>query len=195
MKKIFVLLLIMFSPIDLFAQSLGTNNCFNADRYKFREDILYPEIEIKIRGQWETFRLLDEIADLFQYKCEEIELNGYGSKELVIRWSNSLYGSGGGTTTKGVQIWDLDSGIRLLNEIVSCSEESFPRDGASYYFMECKKQIEFINQTIKIYKKVCEIEGAHSKDIQKPTSNCKLTIYDEGEYVFVNEKLEKNKKK
>lgn len=191
MKKIFVLLLILFSPIDLLAQSLGTNNCFNADRYKFREDILYPEIEIKVRGKWETFRLLDEIADLFQYECEEIELNGYGSKELVIRWSNALYGSGGGTTTKGVQIWDLDSGIRLLNEIVSCSEEIFPRDGASYYFVECKKQIELINQTIKIYKKVCETQGEHNNDIPEPTSNCKLTIYDEGEYVFVNEKLEK----
>ena len=192
MKEILVSIIILLSQISSFAQSTEKDNCFDTTRYEVKANISYfPELRIKINGEWKTFELIDERAQRFDYKCEVVQLNGKGSKELVIRWCNAIYGTGGGLTTKGIQIWDLDSGTRLLNEIISCSDENFGRHGNPSYFVECQKQIEFINQTVKIYKRTCSTEWSDIKDVPDPTLNCTLTTYDEGEYVFVNGELKK----
>lgn len=151
----------------------------------------FPELKIKIDEEWKTFELIDEIAERFDYECEQVQLNGKDSKELVIRWSNAIYGSGGGSTIKGIQIWDLDNGTRLLNEITSCSDESFGRHGAPSYLVECQKQIQIEGQTLIVHEKKCDTEWSNTDYVSDPTENYELTTLEEGEYVFEGDVLRK----
>ncbi len=191
MEKIIAIIIILISQIDSYAQSTEQDNCCDTTRYEVKSNILYfPELKIKIDEEWKTFDLLDERAMRFDYKCEEIELNGKGSKELVIRWSNAIYGTGGGLTTKGIQIWDLDNGTRLLNEIISCSDENFGRHENPSYFIECQKQIHIKDRTIIVYDKNCKTEWSNTEEVPDPTLNCELTKL-KGEYTFVDDKLKR----
>ena len=192
MKEIFIIIIFLFSQIEFYAQSKEKDNCFDIARYEIKSNISYfPELKIKMNGEWKTFELIDERAERFVYEYEEIQLNGKGSKELVIRWSNAVYGSGGGSTTKGIQIWDLDSGTRLLNEIVSCADQNFGRHGASSYIVECQKQIQIEGRTIIVYEKNCKTEWSNTEEVSDPTLNCELTKLEEGEYTIVNDKLKR----
>ncbi|MCH8534495.1 MAG: hypothetical protein LAT51_05440 [Flavobacteriaceae bacterium] len=192
MKEIFVIIIFLFSHIEFYAQSKEKDNCFDYTRYEVKSNISYfPELKIKIKGEWKTFELIDERAERFDFECEEIQLNGKGSKELVIRWSNAVYGSGGGYTAKGIQIWDLDSGTRLLNEIVSCSDESFGKQLSSSYFVECQKQIQIEGRTIIVFEKNCKTEWSNTEEVSDPTLNCELTRLEEGEYTIVNDNLKR----
>ena len=190
MKEIFIIIFTLFSLIEFYAQSKKNDNCFDINRYEIKSNISYfPELKIKINGEWKTFELIDERAEQFDYECKEIELNKKGSKELVIRWSNGVYGTGGGTTTKGIQIWNLDSGTRILNEIISCSDEKFGRNESSSYYTECQKRIQIDNQIIKVFVKECKSEWSNTDEIPDPNSICRLTELKNGEYFFVNDKL------
>ena len=192
MEKIIVVIIILISQIRSYGQSTEQDNCFDTTRYEVKSNISYfPELRIKIDEEWKTFDLIDERAMRFDYKCEEIELNEKGSKELVIRWSNAIYGTGGGLTTKGIQIWDLDSATRLLNKIISCSDENFGRHGNPSYFVECQKQIQIRGRTIIVYEKNCTTEWSDTEEVPDPTLNCELTKLEEGEYTFVDDKLKK----
>lgn len=192
MKGVFVFIIILFSEIGIYAQSTEKIICFNTNTYEINSNISnFPELRIKIDGKWKTFELIDEKAERFDFECEEIELEKNSSKMLVIRWSNTIYGTGGGSMTKGLQIWNLDSGKRLFNEIVSCSDESFGRHGASSYFVECQKQIQIEDGTIVIYPKDCKTEWSSSEENSDPTLNCELTTFEQGKYVFVGDELKK----
>lgn len=192
MKEIFAFIIILISQIGIYAQSTEKVICLDTTKYEVNSTISnFPELRIKIDGKWKTFDLIDEIAERFDFECEEVELNGNNSKMLVIRWSNAIYGTGGGSTTKGLQIWNLESGTRLFNEIVSCSDESFGRHGATSYFVECQKQIQIENGTIIIYPKDCKNEWSSNDEVSDPTLNCKLTTLEQGKYVLVDDELKK----
>jgi len=190
MKEILIIIFSLFSLIEFYAQSEENENCSDIDRYEIKSNISYfPELNIKMNGEWKTFELIDERAELFDYESEELELNGKGSKELIIRWSNSVYGTGGGRTTKGIQIWNLDSGTRILNEITSCSDENFGRNEVSSYYIECQKRIQIDNQIIKVFVKECKSERSNTDNIPDLNSICRLTELKNGEYFFINDKL------
>lgn len=150
---------------------------------------LFPQLEIKVDGVWKFFPLTDEHPENFHFECREAELSGSGSAELVIIWSNAVYGSGGGTIVEGIQIWDLDAGKRLFNEITSCSDENFGRGGSEGYFSICKKQIVVSQSEIKINEKICHTEWSENEIAPDPIINCPLTALNEGVYFFRNGEL------
>jgi len=191
MKEFLIVTISLLTQLGSYGQSVDTVVCSDTTQYEvFTNDADFPALRVYIEHEWKTFILIEELADQFSYDDEQIQLNGTGSCELVIRWRNSMYGSGGGSVIEGVQIWDLDNGINIFNEIVSCSDESFGRHESPSYLIECQKKIEITNNTLIISEKSCDIEWSETEDIPDPTENCELTAYDAGTYVFRNGKLE-----
>lgn len=190
MKNLFLLILLS-STIASFAQATEKSTCVDTARYHINMVAsAYPELEIKINGDWKIFPLIDERLERFDYECAEINFNGTGSMELLIRWSNAVYGSGGGSTIKRIQIWNLDNGTRILQEITSCSIENFGRGQDNpYYNVECRKDIEIQENTIIVHKKKCDSGGSATEDLPDPTLNCPLTTLEAETYLFENGQL------
>ena len=185
-------MIILLLQIYCYAQLPDTDNCSLNSRYKIEyNNGNYPEIKIEMKGEWKNFEILDERALDFNYICLEVELDGEDSKELVIEWSNAIYGSGGGSTIKGIQIWDLNNGIKLLNEVVSCSIESFGRFDNKPYLIECEKVIEILDHKIIVNQKHCKISRTDVDNVPDPALNCQLTALEEGRYFFANGELKK----
>ena len=152
---------------------------------KFRIDTKgaeFAEIEIRINQNWQIFSIIEEPLGSFEFECQEVEMNGIGSKELILKWSNSVYGSGGGTVTKGLQIWNLDNATKLLNEITYCSEESFGRDGNPYININ-EKKFEIKKSNIKVYKEKLVIENYNVMNL---SDYCKLSNIKSGTYKLKN---------
>lgn len=173
-----------------FAQVTNQPSCVDTTKYRLapKESDTYGEIQIKVDGKWASFSIMDETPDMFEYRCEEVELNGSGSKELVLFWKNATYGSGGGFAFKGIKIWNLDNGIVLFNEIYSCSEESFGRHGSERFLIEYRKNIEVSELSITVNEEEFLSEGSES-DLSSLGENCVLTDLKAGVYTLQNGKL------
>ncbi len=144
-------------------------------------------IEIKMNGEWKSFSVFDDNdIDHFGLDCERIELNHSGQQELVLHWERRYYGSGGGTVVRNIQIWDLDNGQRLLDEITYCSDESFGRHGDSY-FVYCQTPISPEEGGIRVNEKSCKTERSENGAGSDPTENCKLSGLSAGLYHYENE--------
>ncbi len=164
------------------------NSCVDSSSFRIYAENGHAWIEIQINDKWETYALLDDVSR-FSYECQRLEIDGTDSKELIIKWSNSSYGTGGGIAQKGIQIWDLDSAIKLFDEVYYCSDEQFGRHGAKAYLINCHKHIEVHNQKIIVAEKTCETEWNETD--HEPDPNCPLTTLDKGVYIFSNGELKR----
>ena len=180
--------LLLFLGLQIHSYAQQTGDC-DTTRYRIMLYDAMVEIEIKTAGEWRAFSLLDSTGGQFTWSCEEAELNQTGSKELVIRWSHAVYGTGGGTTTGGIQIWDLDKGVRILDEVVACSEENFGRGQGKSYFVHCQKEVIIQNGVIAIAPKACGVERSEMENPPDPTLNNPITSLRPGNYVFEHGRL------
>jgi hypothetical protein len=143
-------------------------------------------IDININGQWKSYDIISEPLGTFEFSVQEKELNNIGSKELILRWVNSEYGSGGGTVKKGLQLWDLDSATLLFDEIIFCSMESFGRGNGNAFINVCEKKIEIINKTIMIEDQICELDVQNDINL-----DCELSKINTGQYTLMDSLLKK----
>ncbi len=173
--------------------STAVKECTEISKFRIIDDkgLAFPYIEIKVNGDWKTFNITKSAVGIFKFDYQEMEINGLNSKALILKWSNSVYGSGGGTNTEGFQIWDLENATKLFDEITYCSEESFGRNG-NRYLLSCQKKIKIKNKNIKVYKSTCSIEGNSQNDeIKTLMENCNLSELEPDIYIFRNKQLTK----
>ena len=136
------------------------------------------ELEINVEGTWKRFGIIDGRINSFKFEYLERELNGAGSKELVLKWKHSNYGSGGGNDTWGIQVWDIDTATRLLNEITYCAEQSFGRGGATAYIKSVKKEITIRGGHIL----VAEYEYPDQSNVSSPPLPYEVSRLKAGKY-------------
>jgi hypothetical protein len=190
-KNQLLLIFLLFSTSILFAQE-HINQCIDSSKFVLTGDGYdYPELSIKIDDEWRSFPLFEEITDQFGCNCQLVQLNQIGSKELIIRYINSSYGSGGGSSSEGIQIWNLDSGIILLDELTACSEESFGKHGGASYHITSQKRIEIQNETIIINAQEFITEWNNADYNPTLSDECKLIQLEPGMYNFAGNKLER----
>lgn len=190
---IFTLLLIQSCSSQSKLKPDSTDISNNLENKKFRviDDSVFPYIEIKTNGKWQDFRIIENPAGSFECEYFVTKINGLDSKALILNWSNAVYGSGGGTQTKGLEIWNLDNATKLLDEIVFCSEESFGRNGRKYYLITCQKEIKIENKNINVYKLKCETEQNKDDKIEILKDNCDLSTIKPDIYIFSNGQLKR----
>ena len=191
MRGISIIIAFVFFSIDSIAQESDKSSCSDTSRYRLNiNSDSYSELEIKVRGEWKTFQLPEDFFSFSHYECQEIELNGTGSKELVLRWETSTRGTDYGSNIGGIQIWNLDNGTKLLDEINYCSEECMGKSEPSY-FIACQKKIQIIDNAIIVHRKSCNAEWSEVDNVPDPTSYCSLSTLEEGTYYFENGNLKK----
>lgn len=193
MKGISIIVAILFFSIDSIAQKPDKLLCSDTTKYRlnFDSESYSSELGIKIKEEWKTFQLPEYLFEDSHYECQEIELSGSGSKELILRWETSMYGTGYGSNIGGIQIWNLDNGTKLLDEITYCSVECLGKSEEPPYFVECQKKIEIIDSKIRVRRKSCMTKWSEADNVPDPTSNCSLSTLDEGTYYFENGNLKK----
>ena len=194
MHKALFFILFLFYGCAAFNQTIDKNHC--SDSSKYRLDNLsskYSEIEILVNGKWISFDFIEEIPQIFNYKCDELELTGDSIKELVIYWSNSVYGSGGGRIIKGIQIWNLNTVKRIFNEITYCSDESFGRGETPYSFIEYIKEIKIENGILIVNDKQKKINDSKKDKFELLNDFCSLSELIKGKYTLLNDNLELKK--
>lgn len=188
MRTLLSIIMITFIQITSNGQNFKASSCVDSSKYRLDGKLPYAELEIKINNNWKSFRFIEETLGRFNCTCAQVELNDSGSKELVVKWSNARYGSGGGSTKQGIQIWNLDNGTRFLKEITSCSEENFGRHEAKGYLVVCNKEIELIEKRLRVHEKKCKTKWSEAEDVPDPVSynSCSLTTLNKGIYLFKN---------
>ena len=196
-----LIFVITLCAIDtLTAQSLtkDKNDCIDSCNYCNLYNIIIdnhlPYIELKNENQ-KHFQISQEPAGHdFDIKCDEINLDNKGSDELLIFWKNSAYGSGGGSSYGGIQIYNLDSGKRIFNEITFFSLESFhrpPTSPASY--ISCKIDVNITEMQISIGHKRFEARWIDSLNYQNGWETEYISKLNKGVYFFSNDTLKMKK--
>lgn len=113
-----------------------------------------------------------------EYSCSLKEITGEGPKELIIRWTNKAYGTGGGREQKGIQIWSLKSRKRLFKAKTLCREESFGRQDAEGYVVKCQRAVKIRKKEISIGGIKCEKEG----EWEESNASCFMDSIESGHY-------------
>ena len=86
MKELFIVTISLLTQFGSHGQSANTVACSDTTQYEiFTNDADFPALRVYIEHEWKTFILIEELADQFSYDDEQIQLNGTGSCELVIR--------------------------------------------------------------------------------------------------------------
>lgn len=192
MKNILIIALSVLFQSVLFCQnetiSIDLNNgtCGDTSKFYINTEGTYAEINIKVKDDWRAFLIMNETIGNFKYDCDLIDLYGGSSKELVINWSNANYGSGGGTTIKGIQIWDLEFGQKILGELVYCSEEVFGKEDIEASFSYCKKPLKIKKQVIKVSETICNEEWGTRDATSEESFCCKVSSLQKGSYSIKN---------
>ncbi len=170
------------------------DSCNYCDLYNLTLDYKGPYIYLT-NGNKNHFQILQEPTGLdYDISCEEVNLDNEGSDELVIFWENRVYGSGGGSTTGGVQIYNLDSGTRIFNELTFCSIESFHRPPSSpAYTMTCRIDIKITDMQIFIGRKRYEANWIESLNYQNGWEDDCISSLEQGVYSFSNDTLKLKK--
>lgn len=116
-----------------------------------------PQLVIIHNGKASYHSLQEDMkGEEMKFECELRQLNDRGPKELILKWSIAIYGSGGGMNYAGLSIWDLEADSLLFKANTYCSEESFGRHGGERFLHSCEIPIEFLENGIKINKRECQ---------------------------------------
>ncbi|PCJ84044.1 MAG: hypothetical protein COA57_09950 [Flavobacteriales bacterium] len=126
---------------------------------------------------------LPEINMFFNEELIELDtaqLDNQGNPEIVIRWRHDeTYAGGkdGGRHTVGIQVWNIDSAICLLDIVISEYFHQDINDGSEDYkpiYCECDRPIIFKNGLLYIEKpscdKKCEVNN-FTKGVYKLSGN------------------------
>lgn len=156
-------------------------------RYSVKNSLYYNIDEDKImlefweKGEWRSYKFLEGPLDL-SAECSLKDLVGNETKELIIRWSRKVFGSGGGYKQEGIQIWSLDSIRRLFKTTYHCEQTAFGRRthlGKNYpgYKIDSSQKISFgqgyiFVEPLKVYRR-----GPVESDLE-----CSLDFIDPGTY-------------
>jgi hypothetical protein len=116
-----------------------------------------------------------------------MDFDGDGRREeLVLSGSNSLYGSGGGSTEGYMMmIKTVDPPIQLFKVMNNCGEEDFGRPGSDGETRE--GYTRDLARKITIKKNKIIIRGM-PYDQKEDGANCSLTFIPSGVYVFQKER-------
>lgn len=204
MKSIFFLLTLLMFLNNLFSQEqqilpqkskeIKHVNTFDdsASRKKIaamedRDIIIYTEngklwLAKLTPDGWLQMLLSESYNSDKELSIEEFEIDGKGTKEIVINWNFLGKINNINAILKGVQIWNIDEQICYLNEYTVCLEERYAKNTDSHYYAGCERQIYFENNMLNITAFDCDIDL--SFDILPDV------IYL-GKYEFVNGKFER----
>ncbi len=129
---------------------------------------------------WLQMLLSDKFNSDKELKVAEIELDGKGSKELLIYWNFLGKMDNINLLLKGIQIWNIDEQICYLDEYTTIFEERYMKTTDSHYYAGCERDIKFENDLLNITSFDCDMDL--SLDILPET------IYV-GKYEFKNGKF------
>ena len=178
LKKNVLFIFVLFFSILSYAQPLhGIRNCeMDSSRFYIDSDGIYLVLKILIDSNWTDNYIVDEAFDYFELNCELIDFNGIGSDELVLNWKTSTYGTGGGSIFGGVQIWNLDNGVKIFDELNYHLQENFGRGEAIPWLISCEKKINITTNQIVVDTMTCKEEW------NKSNMTAKELIGDESYY-------------
>jgi hypothetical protein len=119
-------------------------------------------------------------------ELELVDIDGAGSRELVVHGTAGLYGSGGGTTFSGISIYRIDTVVtRLVEATDGLSEEAFAREynRAPKDLRSCHREIAILHRQLRI----SGVESAVRRDRCVELSNIRPGAYEfrEGRFVRV----------
>lgn len=184
----------MKRKLFLFLLIISTSVCAQDSKEQDYKDTLLFEInenqlKLNINEIWKIFDIV-EIDDIGGLEFESTPLTFQPSNihALMISWSNSLYGSGGGLIVRGIKIWNIKNGELLLDEITSCSNESFGRFDSDRYLVSCRKEIQVTDSLIKVSRIYCE-EDWFNQGFEYPNEYCNFSNLESGTYI-INDKGE-----
>lgn len=131
--------------------------CADSSSFYIYHGEYMPQLVIIHNGKASYHSLQEDMkGEEMKFECELRQLNDRGPKELILKWSIAIYGSGGGMNYAGLSIWDLEADSLLFKANTYCSEESFGRHGGERFLHSCEIPIEFLENGIKINKRECQ---------------------------------------
>ena len=182
------LLLFLFLSVRFLATAQDPPTLSNdISRYILYADGMYPELQALVKGKWRAYTLFDfEPNGDFSFEIKDVDLGENGSLELMIIWEDRLYGSGGGMVTKGLQIWDLEIGKRVFNEVILVMEEAFGKQDVNPYIISCQIDVEVIEGNLDISTEHCNGQWGLSSPLEAIASVGQQTFFSAGRYSYQN---------